>query len=160
MTIKTVNFESLMKNFKYFYDSRIKLEELQKVYITQMDVYKKEMETLYKTSTSLVLDDATQKMNQHRFMELQKEASKAQQDFSKMINEKQTEEMTYCYGKLTDVVTKYAKANEINMVVSNTSVIYSDTELDITSAVTQEFKNLNLFVDEPVEELIEEDSAI
>lgn len=151
MKIGVINYEALTKNFKCYHDSKNKLESLQKEYVAKMETYKEQMETLYKTSTSLLLDETTQAANQKKFMELQKEASKMQSEFAKSLNEKQQKEMEYCYDELSKIVATYSKGNKIDLVLSNTSIVYSANNLDITENILTEFKNLDLYVDEVVE---------
>lgn len=151
MKIGVINYESLTKNFKCYHDSKNKLESLQKEYMSKIDVYKEQMETLYKTSTSLLLDESTQAANQKKFMDLQKEASKMQSEFSKSLNETQQKEMEYCYDEMSKIVASYSKVNKIDIVLSNTSIVYSANNLDITENILKEFKNLDLYVDEVVE---------
>lgn len=156
MNIYTINYESLTKNFKPYYDSKELLKTFQGHYIETMSKYKTEMENLMKSSNSLLLDESTQMINQQRFMTLQKEAIKTEQDLRAEITKKQDVEMEKCYNALTKVVGDYSKSNGISLVLSHTSVIFADESLDITEKVREELKTINLYSEEEVEEEVQQ----
>ena len=152
MKIKTIDYEALMKNFKCYYDSKDNLKSMQNEYMEVINKYKEKMEVLYNSSTSLILDETTQANNQKKFMELQKEASEYQRNFSKKLTDQQQAEMQGCYDELTKIVKSYSNTNKIDVVLSVSSIVYSAENLDITKEILNEFKSLDLYSEELVEE--------
>ena len=150
MKIYTVNYESLIKNFKSYYDSKEVLKSLQTAYIDTMTKYRAEMETLMKSSQSLLLDEATQSINQQRFMNLQKDAMEVEKKLRAEIQMTQESEMEKCYEALTKIVGEYATSTGIDLVLSHTSVVFAKSELDLTNVIKSELKTLDLYSEEEV----------
>jgi|SRR5581483_3789524 len=150
MKIYTVNYESLIKNFKSYYDSKEVLKGLQTAYIDTMTKYRSEMESLMKSSQSLLLDESTQSMNQQRFMTLQKDAMEVEKKLRAEIQKTQESEMEKCYEALTKIVGNYAATTGIDLVLSHTSVVFAKSELDLTNIIKSELKTLDLYSEEEV----------
>src|ERR1035437_5165323 len=148
MKIYTINFETLVKVYSPYIDAVKSLEGEKKTHLAKMDVYKSEMQSIIDSSQTLILDEKTKKEKMEKFGNLQNEASKQDGEFRRILSKKQDEILKRIYLSITEMVTDFSTANNIDMVINNSEVIYFSSNMDITDKIIAIIKEKNLYTDE------------
>lgn len=141
-----VNSDSLLNNYEYFKDVRVKFEEKAKK--TQADLqskgnaFQKEVEEYQKNAGTMSAD---QRQNtEERLARKQDELGKLNQNASSSLAQDESEENEKLYNKIAEYLKKHSEEKGYKLVLtyskSNPTVLYADASLEITNEV---IKGLN-----------------
>jgi Skp family chaperone for outer membrane proteins len=143
MIIKVVNFEILSKNYVPYQDGITKISDVKKDFITKLEPFKKELESIINRSQGgEKLDDATQA----RFNELQEYAMGVDEEFKVTMRKMNDELSKTIYGELAEFIAEWSQKNEIDMVIGSTEVVFLKDEHDVTDQVLEIIREKGLHV--------------
>jgi Skp family chaperone for outer membrane proteins len=146
MKIYSVDFEQVVKNYKNYVSQMLDLDQVKMSHQTEMDVFKKEMESIIASANSgLIMDESTQKAKMQRFKELQMDASKKENEFRTKFTETQNNIMESTFEEVSVLINDYAKKSSIDMIVSKSQLVFVKDELDITDMIIDVLKTKGLF---------------
>jgi outer membrane protein len=118
--------------------------DLEKYVKDKQTALKKEEEKLTALKTSLekealTLSDAQKQEKQRAFQEKVQAFQKQAQDADRELRQKDTEFTNKSIETIRQIVTEVAKAEQVNMVLSRTEIIYAETAMDLTDKVREKF---------------------
>lgn len=152
MKIYAVDFEKVVKNYKNYISKMLEQDQVRMRYQVEMDVFKKEMESIIASSnSSLIVDDATRNSNIQRFKEIQMEAGKKESEFKSKFTESQNDIMESSFEEISNIINEYAVKSEIDMIVSKSQLVFVKDTLDITDMIIIVLKDRNLYYEPTLE---------
>jgi len=140
-----LDFEEVLKNFEPYHQSLKLIQKEKQEFANLIEEIKKEMETIANSSRSLILDEATQQKNQNRFRELQTKAVQAESEFRSNIMNKQNDELEKNFKQIIDMVDVWAKEKNIDLVINKNTVVYVNSEFEITNDVIALVKEKGMY---------------
>lgn len=146
MKIYSVDFEQVVKNYKNYVSQMLDLEQVKMQHQSEMDVFKKDMESIIASANSgLIIDENIQKANIQKFKDLQMSASKKENEFRTKFTESQSSIMESTFEAVSEIVSDYAKATSIDMIVSKSQLVFVRDEFDLTSSIIEVLKEKELY---------------
>lgn len=160
MKIWVIDFEKSLRNFTPYHDSLNKINDEKGKFSTRIEDIKKEMQTIIKTSQSLLLDDKTKQRSIERFKTLQEEAVNLEQEFRNDIVVLQNSELESNFNSLSEIVEEWISFNdEVDMILNRNQVIWTKPSYEATDDFIELLKSKNLYT-EFNEELFKEQFEI
>lgn len=145
-----VNADTLSAQYEYFKDAKAKLEgkakKAQENLQSKGQAFQRELaEAEQKAAT---MSASERQATEERLARKQQELAQLNQNASASLAQDEQSEMTAVYNSITDYLTKHAKDNGYQYVLTysktNPAVIYADEKLDITkevvAALNKEYK--------------------
>ena len=152
MKIYSIDFEKVIKNYKNYSLQMLELEQTKISHSNQMDVLKKEMESIIASANSgLIIDEVTQKANINKFKDLQIEASKRENEFRSKFTASQNHIMETSFEEVSSIITEYSNKTKIDMVISKSQLVFVKSEFDITDIIIDILKNKELYYNTELE---------
>lgn len=146
MKIYSVDFEQVVKCYKSYVSQMLELEQVKMKHQSEMEVFKKEVESIIASASSgLFMDEASQKAKMQRFKELQGEATQKENTFRSIITQNQNKIMEESFESVSILINDYAKAAQIDMIVSKSQLVFVKDELDITEHIIDLMKEKDLY---------------
>lgn len=146
MKIYSVDFEKVVKNYKSYVSEMLELEQFKMTHQTEMEMIKKDMESIIASSQSgLIVDENIQKSNIQRFKDLQMSGSKKENDFRAKFTQKQNDIMEASFEAVSSLMNEYSKSSDIDMIVSKSQLVFVKDEFDITNDILGVLKDKGLY---------------
>lgn len=146
MKIYSVDFEQVVKCYKSYVSQMLELEQVKMKHQGEMEVFKKEMESIIASASSgLFMDEASQKAKMQRFKEIQGEATQKENTFRSGIAQTQNKIMEESFESVSNLINDYAKAAQIDMIVSKSQLVFVKDEFDITEHIIDLMKEKDLY---------------
>jgi Skp family chaperone for outer membrane proteins len=153
MKLRAVDFDTLTRGFQPYIDGYLNIESEKKSLIESIQPQKKEIESIIASSSSgLIIDEMTQKINVERFRILQEELMKKDQEFKLKLKEMKDDLNTSVYDQLSEIITEWSKENSIDMVIGKMEVVYCNDECDVTNDIIEILKTKDLYKEDKKEE--------
>jgi Skp family chaperone for outer membrane proteins len=143
MNIKVVDFGELSMHYKAYQDGITNITDVKKDFITKLEPFKKELESIINRSQGgEQLDDSTQT----RFNELQEYAMSVDEDFKATMRKMNDELSKKIYSELEVFIKEWADKHEVDIVIGSTEVVFLIERHDVTNQVLEIIKEKGLHV--------------
>ena len=153
MEFRTVDFEKLTKHYKVWREGHEDINKLKNTYLSKLEPTRKRMEEIIKAEQSgIVTDNKSQKERMQEFQQLQQQAQGIEMDYKKEFKHKKDELNTTVYDKLEEIISKWSKENNIDIVIGKMEVVYCTDKYEITEEILEVLKNDDLWIEWSEEE--------
>lgn len=138
MKIRVIDFDVLTRNFKPYVDGYFEIEKEKKSMIDQILPIKKNMENLMNKQSL----DETESI---KLREDQEMLIKMDNEFKRKLKEMTDELNVSVYDQLSNIISKWAIENSIDLVTGKMEVIYNINEIESTIDILNIIKEMKLF---------------
>ena len=146
MNLRVIDFDLLTRSFQPYVDGYFKIEDKKRELIESIEPLKDEMKSLISTSSSgIIIDDMTQKMNVERVKAIQQELMKYDYEFKTTLNKMRDDLNILVFDQLSEIISDWSKENSIDLVVGKMEVVYVTEAYDATSSIIEEVKKRDLY---------------
>lgn len=143
MKFKVVNFETLSKHYMKYQEGINKIADTKKAFVEKLSPFRKELEEIIgKMNAGEKLELETES----RFHELQGYAMEVDEDYKSTMRTMNDELSKDIYIDLSEIITEWSDANDIDIVVSSTEVVYMKPENDSTNEILEILKQKGVFI--------------
>lgn len=148
MNIRVIDFQILTRHYKNYRDGVANIDDKKKSFLNMLEPLKKEMNDIISAASSgLIVDEKTQQKRGEDFQKLQQEAIEMDREF-KITLKKITDSLNdKIYDELSEIITKWSKENNIDLVTGKMEVIYSNDKYDATNSILEILKEKDLYLE-------------
>lgn len=148
MKFRIVDFEVLTRNYKVFVDGKIEINKVKDDFLKKIDPLRQEMESILKAANSgLIVDQSSQQQRMDKFKKLQEEAIGYDNDFKYQFKKMNDELNVKVYEQLEEIISEWAKNNDIDIVLGKMEVVFLKPEFESTSEILEVLKEKELFIE-------------
>ena len=148
MKFRIVDFEVLTRNYKVFVDGKIEINKVKDDFLKKIDPLRQEMESIIKAANSgLIVDQSSQQQRMDKFKKLQEEAIGYDNDFKYQFKKMNDELNVKVYEQLEEIISEWAKNNDIDIVLGKMEVVFLKPEFESTSEILEVLKEKELFIE-------------
>jgi len=148
MEIKTITFDTIIRTYQPYVDAAKSIENDKAEHLKKMEDFKSKMQSIYNSTQNLVLDDKTKNDKMEEFAKIQNEAQQLDNNFRTSLANNQNEIMKNIYSDVNQIVKDYSIQNSIDLVISDTEIVYQNDGLNITNDIVEIVKSKGLYTPE------------
>ena len=144
MNIKAVDVEILSKHHKLYQEGIEKIANTKKDFLERLEPFKAQMHKMI-TESIKITDEALIKENAAKFEDLQEKAVQIDNEFRAKMREMNDELSKEIYTNLEAIINEWSVANDVDMVLSSTEVIYLNPINFATDEILEVLKEKELY---------------
>jgi Skp family chaperone for outer membrane proteins len=153
MKIYYIDIELCLKNYSGYHESSKMINSERKKFTDEVELIKKEMESIINQSRSFLLDQATKQSSAERFKELQEKAIRLEGDFRNDIVSLQNSELEKNFETLSELIKNWAESLDIDMIINKNSIIWSKS-YDATEEFIEVMKSIGVYSEYKEEDFV------
>jgi len=148
MKFRIADFEVLTRNYKVFVEGKIEINKAKDEFLKKIEPLRIEMESIIKAANSgLIVDQSSQQQRMEKFKKLQEEAIGYDNDFKYQFKKMNDELNVKVYDELEEIISEWAKNNDIDIVFGKMEVVFLKPEFEATSDILEVLKQKELFIE-------------
>lgn len=148
MEIRIADFNELTKHYKTYVDGFMKILHERELFIKKIKPYNDEIKNIINSyKSNIILNQASQEKNQQRFEELSKYLTEESDNYNAEVKKKEGDLNVKVYDEMKIIINEYAINKNIDLVISESDVIYNTKQIDITEDIISLFKEKKLYID-------------
>jgi Skp family chaperone for outer membrane proteins len=144
MNIKAVDVEILSKHHKLYQEGIEKIANTKKDFLERLEPFKAQMHKMI-TESIKITDETLIKENAAKFEDLQEKAVQIDNEFRAKMREMNDELSKEIYTNLETIINEWSVANDVDMVLSSTEVIYLNPRNFVTDEILEVLKEKELY---------------
>lgn len=144
MNIKAVDVEILSKHHKLYQEGIEKIANTKKDFLERLEPFKTQMHKMI-TDSIKITDETLIKENAAKFEDLQEKAVQIDNEFRAKMREMNDELSKEIYTNLETIINEWSVANDVDMVLSSTEVIYLNPRNFVTNEILEVLKEKELY---------------
>ncbi len=144
MNIKAVDVEILSKHHKLYQEGIEKIANTKKDFLERLEPFKTQMHKMI-TDSIKITDETLIKENAAKFEDLQEKAVQIDNEFRAKMREMNDELSKEIYTNLEAIINEWSVANDVDMVLSSTEVIYLNPRNFVTDEILEVLKEKELY---------------
>lgn len=144
MNIKAVDIEILSKHHKLYQEGIEKIANTKKDFLERLEPFKTQMHKMI-TDSIKITDETIIKENAAKFEDLQEKAVQIDNEFRAKMREMNDELSKEIYTNLEAIINEWSVANDVDMVLSSTEVIYLNPRNFVTNEILEVLKEKELY---------------
>ena len=144
MNIKVVDVEILSKHHSLYQQGIEKISNTKKDFLERLEPFKVQMHKMI-TDSIKITDETIIKENAAKFEDLQEKAVQIDNEFKAKMREMNDELSKEIYNNLETIISEWSIANDVDMVLSSTEVIYLNPRNFVTDEILEVLKEKELY---------------
>lgn len=143
MKFKVVNFEILSKHYNKYQQGIEKISNTKKDFVEKLSPFRKELEEIFGTMNS---GEKLSLETEARFQELQNIAMEIDEDYKSTMRKMNDDLSKDIYTDLSNYISEWSIANDIDVVMSSTEIVYMKNDNDATNDILEVLKEKGVFI--------------
>lgn len=144
MNIKAVDVEILSKHHKLYQEGIEKIANTKKDFLERLEPFKVQMHKMI-TDSIKIKEEEVIRENAEKFQDLQEQAVQIDNEFKAKMREMNDELSKEIYTNLEAIINEWSVANDVDMVLSSTEVIYLNPRNFVTNEILEVLKEKELY---------------
>jgi Skp family chaperone for outer membrane proteins len=144
MNIKVVDVEVLSRHHSLYQQGIEKISNTKKDFLERLEPFKVQMHKMI-TESIKITDETIIKENAAKFEDLQEKAVQIDNEFKAKMREMNDELSKEIYNNLEIIISEWSIANDVDMVLSSTEVIYLNPRNFVTDEILEVLKEKELY---------------
>lgn len=144
MNIKVVDVEVLSRHHSLYQQGIEKISNTKKDFLERLEPFKVQMHKMI-TESIKITDETIIKENAAKFEDLQEKAVQIDNEFKAKMREMNDELSKEIYNNLETIISEWSIANDVDMVLSSTEVIYLNPRNFVTDEILEVLKEKELY---------------
>lgn len=144
MNIKVVDVEVLSRHHSLYQQGIEKISNTKKDFLERLEPFKVQMHKMI-TESIKITDETIIKENAAKFEDLQEKAVQIDNEFKAKMREMNDELSKEIYTNLEAIINEWSVANDVDMVLSSSEVIYLNPRNFVTDEILEVLKEKELY---------------